>query len=129
MKSVSSYRANHYLSVSLLQFKRASISEEETKGKKRKGSRINNDKGLVFFFVFLLSDGMFRLSESWEKPLNLVDTQMIEKRVLISDEVLILDAFSLCIEYFPELKENSLIKKKKKKKSNKASVCICSRAI
>lgn len=114
MKSVSSYRANHYLSVSLLQFKRASISEEETKGKKRKGSRINNDKGLVFFFVFLLSDGMFRLSESWEKPLNLVDTQMIEKRVLISDEVLILDAFSLCIEYFPELKENSLIKKKKK---------------
>lgn len=52
MKSVSSYHANHYLSVPLLQFKRASISEEETKGKKRKGSQINNDNGLVFFFVF-----------------------------------------------------------------------------
>lgn len=75
MKSVSSYRANHYLSVPLLQFKRASISGEETKGKKRKGSQINNNSGLVFFFVFLLFDGMFRASERWG---NLIDTQMIE---------------------------------------------------
>lgn len=50
MKSVSSYCANHYLSVPLLQFKKTSISEEETKGEKRKG----NDNGLVCFFVFLL---------------------------------------------------------------------------
>jgi len=83
MKSVGSYHANHYPSVPLLQFKRASISEEKTKGKKRKDSQINNDNGLVFFFVFLLFDGMFRASESWGKPLNLIDTQMIEKRVLI----------------------------------------------
>lgn len=72
MKSVSSYRANHYLSVPLLRFKKDSISEEETKGGKRKG----NDNGLVFVFVFLLSDfyfyfdGTFGASKSWRKLLT-----------------------------------------------------------
>lgn len=50
MKSVSSYRANHYLSVPLLPFKKASISEEETTGEKRKG----NDNGLVFLLSFFI---------------------------------------------------------------------------
>lgn len=78
MKSVSSYRANHYLSVPLLPFKKASISEEETTGEKRKG----NDNGLVFFFVFLLSFFMFGASKSWRKLLNLIDTKNYKERSL-----------------------------------------------
>lgn len=74
--------ANHYLLVPLLQFKKASVYEEETKGENRKGSQINNDNGLVFFYVFLLSFLFifywhFGANKSWKNPLNLVNTYTV----------------------------------------------------
>lgn len=56
---------------------------------------------------------MFGASKCWRKLLNLIDTKIIKKGVCISDEVLI-----HILEYFPELKGNSLKNKIK-------CLCIC----
>lgn len=64
---------------------------------------------LFFYFMFFY----FGASKTWRKPLNFVDTKMIKKGVCISNEVLI-----HILEYFPELKGNSL-------KNQIKCLCIC----